>query len=127
MYAINKFYPHLDLRLIFTNRFSLRSLFNFKDKRDPSLCSEIMFSFSCQGCNNLLYNGSTIRQLYVLSSEHRGISPRSSLPYNTQNKSAIFKHHCNTSHPISNSDFKILSKNKFFLHQIIRIIIYTSI
>ena len=91
-------YPAINFRIILSNNFSIGSLFNFKDKVDPLLCSNVIYDFKCPNCNMGHYIGSTSRSLYVRSHEHRGtsyrtkrqiVSPFSSIRQHTEDKHGL--------------------------------------
>ena len=106
---ISKFYHQIDFRLIFANNFSISSFFNFKDRISPNIKSNIVYNYSCSHCS-ATYLGESIRHFHTRVSEHKGISPRTGVPYTKAPKSNIYQHYLQTGHEILTSDFKIVSR-----------------
>ena len=103
----SKFYPQIDFRLIFTNNFSIGNFFNFKDKISPHIKSNIVYNYSCSLCS-ATYLGESIRHFHTRVSEHKGISPRTGVPYTKPPKSNVYQHYLQTGHEILTSNFKIV-------------------
>ena len=51
MSAVGKYYPQIDLKLIFTNKFSVGSLFRYKECLPAPLCSGVIYTYQCALCN----------------------------------------------------------------------------
>ena len=68
-------YPQIDFRFVFTNSFSIRRLFPFKDRIPNVLKSNVIYEYSCFSCE-AKYIGQTTRCLYSRICEHKGISDR---------------------------------------------------
>ena len=89
--VISQFFPHIDLKLIFCNKFTTASLFHFKDKIPLHLRSGIVYKYSCAECS-ACYLGSTLRAFYVRRAEHRGLSHRTGRPLGVPAQSSIRAH-----------------------------------
>ena len=107
-HLIERHFPHINLNLIFTNKFSIGSFFKHKERLPEPMCSCIIYDYKCMLCNKH-YIGSTARQLSCRIAEHMGISVRTGLPLSTQPYSSIHQHESETGHRIQKSNFKILS------------------
>ena len=101
--VVNNYYPQLDVKLIFTNKLSIGSLFKFKEYLPVSLCSGVVYAYKCALCNEC-YTGSTTRQLQCRIAEHMGRSVRTNRPLKNP-ISAIYDHSFKTGHSISKDDF----------------------
>ena len=110
MNIVSKFYPHVDLRLIFTNKFSVGSLFKFKESLPTSLCSGVIYTYKCTLCNEC-YTGSTTRQLQCRIAEHMGRSVRTNRHLKGNPVSAIYDHAFKHGHAISKDNFKIIDRH----------------
>ena len=74
---INNFFPHLDVKIILVNPYSIGSFFKFKDTVPKGLCSSLVYKFSCVSNNcTSEYYGFTTRRLSTRVAEHRGTSAR---------------------------------------------------
>ena len=102
-------YPQIDFRFIFTNNFTIRSLFPFKDRIPNVLKSNVIYEFSCSSCE-ARYIGKTSRCLYSRICEHKGISDR----FKTTTRlaappfSSIRHHKEQHDHQIHNDNFKLI-------------------
>ena len=104
-----KLYPQIELKLVSTNNFSISSLFKHKEKLPKSMCSNIIYSFTCSTCNSR-YFGSTTRQFKTRIYEHLGKSARTNIPLTSPPFSAIRQHCSDNNHPLNTDDFKIVDK-----------------
>ena len=104
-----KRFPHLNLKIVFKNTFSIGSIFKHKEKLSKPLCSGIIYKYECLICKDQ-YIGSTIRQFQCRISEHQGISPRTNQPISTPFFSAIRQHHLDTGHILTQNSFDIMDK-----------------
>ena len=86
---VSKFFPQIDLRLIFTNDRSIQSFFRFKDDIPISVRSNIVYQYTCRICNST-YIGETVRHFKTRVAEHRGLSSRTGFPLKSSSKSNIF-------------------------------------
>ena len=107
---VNKYYPQIDIKLIFTNKFSIGSLFKYKENLPTPLCSGVVYTYQCALCNEC-YTGSTTRQLQCRIAEHMGRSVRTNRPLNKTSASAIYDHSFKSGHAIKSEYFKIISRN----------------
>jgi len=109
----NRFYPQLNIKLVFSNNFTIGSFFKIKDRLPTLLHSNAIYWFNCGQCN-ATYCGETTRHLHTRVAEHRGVSARTLRPVTTPSHSNIRDHCHNSDHPISTSDFKVLATvNRF--------------
>ena len=104
---MKRFYPQLDLKLIFKNSFSVGSFFRFKDRLPPSVLSNVVYKYSCAQCNAACI-GETTRHLKTSIAEHRGLSNRTGLPISNPPNSTIRDHALKFNHTIDFSNFKII-------------------
>ena len=106
---IKKFYPQIDLKIIFKTKHRLANFFQCKDSVEDALRSMVIYLHTCSSCQRR-YVGSTSRQLLIRIREHQGISHRTKLPLHNPPYSAIRNHadECIGSCSISKKDFKIL-------------------
>ncbi len=99
---ISSRYPQLDSKVIFYAQSRLSSLFNVKDKLQHSIHSNVVYRFSCSGCN-ATYIGKTKRHFATRIAEHLGISDR------TPAFSAV-RDHCEAyGHTFDSRNFDIIS------------------
>ena len=104
---VGKFYPQINLSIIFQNKNSVGSFFNFKDKIPQCVRSNVVYKYSCSHCN-ATYVGESSRHFHTRVSEHRGISPRTNRPYSKTPNSNIYKHFLDTNHSIDSNNFSII-------------------
>ena len=71
----NKFYPHIDFKIVFTNTFTIHGLLNHKEKLPRDLCSSLVYLFQCDACS-ATYVGQTKKSLRTRAYEHLGRSSR---------------------------------------------------
>ena len=106
------YYPQVDIKLAFTNSFTVGSFFRFKDNLPVALSTSFIYKFSCSECHSE-YVGSSIRHFKARVSEHLGISYRTGRRLNVESKSAPRDHCRFGDHAvISSENFKILNKSK---------------
>ena len=105
---VDEYYPQLDLKLIFINKFKIESMFPYKDRIPAVLRSNLIYKYKCANCEKA-YVGVTIRHLKTRISEHMGISPRTEVKISNPMLSHI-REHCqnNAECSINAEDFKIL-------------------
>jgi hypothetical protein len=82
--------------------------FLFKDRIPITLRSHVVYQFTCQCCS-ALYVGQTRRHIHTSISEHMGVSPLTGKERSISSMSSILAHKNMHNHPVSTSDFKILS------------------
>ena len=112
--VFRKYIPNYEIKLIFINRYTIGSFFNYKDKIPTCLRSSLVYEYSCAQCASR-YVGSTCRNLYQRVAEHAGRSYRTNVPLTNPPLSAIRNHttKCNTD--IDLNSFKILTTNRNIL------------
>ena len=104
-----KHHPDVKLLTVFRSPKRLSSFFVFKDRLSTLLCSNIIYSYSCSGCNAAYY-GKTSRNLKIRCLEHLGIN-KSGHKINSPSSSSIYQQISSLDHNGSLEDFKIISKN----------------
>ena len=102
-----KFYPQIELRVIFENDYSVGSFFRYKDLVPDSVRSNIVYQYKCAQCD-ATYIGETTRHFSTRVAEHRGISSRTGRPLMNSPNSNIYSHYLSSGHDIQPSGFKIL-------------------
>ena len=102
----NKYFPQLDIHIIFVNNYQIRSFFKFKDSVSDVLRSSLVYKYRC-GCN-ATYVGMTSRHFHIRQSEHLGISYRTGIPLTQPPFSAIREHSNSNNHPIDLNNFSII-------------------
>ncbi|NJL51449.1 MAG: hypothetical protein HC930_03135 [Hydrococcus sp. SU_1_0] len=107
-HLISKYYPQINLRIIFTNRFNVASFFRYSDRMPALLRSCVVYKFKCSQCE-ATYCGETARHFTTRIAEHRGLSSRTGLVVQNPLHSSIRDHSQKSDHPIHVNDFKILS------------------
>ena len=122
---LNSAYPQVAFRFVFTNPFTIGSIFRHKDRIPKHLVSNIVYSFTCSSCN-AGYVGSSIRNLKIRMFEHRGLSFRTSLPLTKPPLSEIRNHCFKYGHSCNENNFRILDKchDKYSLRSLESIYIY---
>ena len=108
--VVTKYYPQIDVKLIFTNKLSVGSLFKYKDRLPLPLCSGVIYTYKCALCNEC-YTGSTTRQLRCRIAEHMGRSVRTGAPLTNRPVSSIYDHAFKLGHAISEENFKIIDRH----------------
>ena len=104
-------YPQVSFRFIFTNPFTIGSFFRYKDRVPKALCANVVYKFNCSHCN-VGYIGSSIRNLRIRVSEHKGNSFRTGLPLSKPPLSEIREHALVEGHNFGIDDFEILLSNQ---------------
>jgi len=102
-------FPQLKIIPIFTNNNKIGSILNHKDRLPDSLRSLVVYKYNCDSCS-AIYVGSTMRQLHVRTSEHRGISPRTGKNITNPSHSSIREHTLKHQHQLNPSNFKIITQ-----------------
>jgi hypothetical protein len=106
---LRKFYPQIQLKIIFSNKNTIGSMFNCKDKLPPYLVSNVIYKYTCGTCS-ATYIGETSKQFKVRVCQHRGISYRSGNVLSDSDNSKIFVHSVSNDHVIKKENFKILAQ-----------------
>ena len=109
---VSKFFPQVNLRLIFDNPNSISKFFPFKDVLPLSVRSNIVYRYTCGICYST-YIGESTRHFSTRVAEHRGVSSRTELPLKNP-KSNIYSHFLETVHLIQTKNFAILQTNQNF-------------
>ena len=104
---ISRFYPHIQIRFIFTSKFTVGSLFRFKNKLPSQLLSSVIYEYKCGQCTSS-YIGQTGKQLKIRISQHRGRSFRTDQLLTSPEFSNVRNHAHENNHPIRDCNFKIL-------------------
>ena len=107
MSLVRRFYPHVNLKCIFRNSFTIGSLFCFKDRLPLMLRTSVIYQFSCGQCPSS-YIGQTVKQLKVRISQHKGRSFRTNNLLTCPENSKILEHSLNSGHFIHEHNLKIL-------------------
>lgn len=102
-------FPAIEFRILFTNEFRIGTFFNHKDRIPDSLCSNIVYKFTCPSCQ-AGYIGCSSRSFKIRMFEHMGKSYRSGRFLNTMPFSAIRDHSRKEDHLFSPIDFEIIAK-----------------
>ena len=105
--TISRFYPHIQLRFVFTSKFTMSSLFRFKDRITNHLLSSVVYEYNC-GLYASSYIGQTGKQLKIRMSQHKGRSFRTGQLLASPEFSNIRNHAFETDHPILDDNIKIL-------------------
>lgn len=106
---LRKFYPYLNPKIVLQNKFTVGSLFKFKDKI-PKVCrSAVIYEFCCPSCEGS-YIGSTYVRLFSRVCQHQGKSHRTGMRLSCPVASSIRDHSlaCDTPYTIDN--FKIIDQ-----------------
>ena len=110
---VTEFHPQLNLKLIFSNGFSIGSLLRFKDRTPVDLISNVVYLYKCSQCI-ATYVGETTRYLHTRVADHKGVSPRTSRPLTRPSCSRIREHAELTNHEIVLANFTVLSQCREF-------------
>ena len=113
--------PEFKITVVWSSPRTLRSFFTFKDRLPMHLRSNILYRFTCDGCNSI-YIGKSKRHFLVRAYEHLGLSIRTGkgLTYNPRytNNTTVLDH-INRPNDCSGTlnSFEIIggAKNDFFL------------
>ena len=84
------------------------NIFPCKDRISIALRSHVVYQFTCQCCS-ALYVGQTRRHIHTRISEHMKVSPLTGKKRSIPTMSSILAPKHMQKHPVSSSDFKILS------------------
>ena len=89
--TISRFYPHIQLRFVFTSKFTMSSLFKFKDRIPNHFLSSVVYEYNCGHCASS-YIGQTGKQLKIKMSQHKGRSFRTGQLLESPEFSNIWNH-----------------------------------
>ena len=104
-----EFYPQINLKIIFSNSFSIESLLKFKDQIPVDLLSNIVYLFKCSQCE-ASYVGETTRFLHTRVADHKGISSRTARPLTQPSNSRIRNHAEETNHELVFKNFSVVGR-----------------
>jgi hypothetical protein len=107
--TVNKFFPFVELELIFVNPLKIMTLFKFKDRLQDGMRSNLVYLYTCPRCSRGNYVGCTQRLLKVRVDCHRGVSYRTDNALSRKEHSAIREHAIKCKHKLDYSHFKILA------------------
>ena len=108
---LRKFYPYLNPRLVLRNKYTIGSLFRFKDTIPKACRSAIIYEFCCPSCEGS-YIGSTYVRLYSRVCQHQGKSHRTGERLTCPVASSIRDHSLECDTPYTIDDFKILDQKR---------------
>ena len=108
-------YGQIDLKIIFTNKNTIGSLFRLKERLPKALLSSVIYEFRCAQCASGTYIGSTIRSLHMRIAEHCGRSFRTGKEIQSS-KSSVRDHSQSCSNPVSIDNFRVLGQEKHETH-----------
>ena len=97
----------VDIRPIFVNTRSIGSFFSFKDKIPISICSSVIYNYTCGACD-ASYIGKTTRNLSIRIDEHLGVSYRTKQPLVKPMSSSIRDHMETHGHPVKRENFSVM-------------------
>ena len=103
---VKEYFPHVNVRLIFSNQWTVGKMFPFKDLVPKCIRSNIVYKYHCGICNST-YIGETTRHYTTRIAEHKGVSPLTGAPMSKVN-SHIYEHFIATGHTIKDENFSIL-------------------
>ena len=105
---IKTHYLNTQVQFIFKSAKRISSMFQYKDRIPTLVCSNVIYKFSCSGCNASYY-GKTNRNLLIRCNEHLGIN-RNGRELSSPSPSSIRNHIKQTGHTASIDDFSVISK-----------------
>ena len=105
--CLKPLYPNCEFRYIFINKFTISSLFPFKDKAPKDLASLVTYLFTCPSCE-ARYVGKTTVNFTTRVHQHLGKSVTTKKILQTEPNSAVYHHSITKIHSISEDDFEIL-------------------
>ena len=111
MSLVGSFFGQVNLRVIFTNKNTIASIFQFKERLPVDLQSSIVYQYSCAQCASGSYVGSTTRSLHMRIAEHMGRSFRTGNVVQSS-KSSIREHASKCSNIIDSDKFTIIGQEK---------------
>lgn len=91
----SKYLDNSKVIIIWNSPRTLRKFFPFKDRLPTHIRSNILYRFTCNGCNSIYY-GKTVRHFLVRANEHLGVSLRTGKEFtynpNNNNNTSILNH-----------------------------------
>ena len=106
--CLKPLYPNIEFRYIFSNKFTISSLFPFKDKAPKELASLVTYLITCVSCG-ARYVGKTTVNFITRVYQHLGKSVTTKKVLQTEPNSAVYQHSISEKHSISEEDFTILN------------------
>ena len=107
---INKYYPQVNLRLIYKSLDTIGSRFRFKDKMPADCLSCLIYQYTCDSCN-AVYIGKTAQTFKCRVFQHRGVSPRTGAILATPVQSDIREHCLKHGKQVNGDNFKIIDRS----------------
>ena len=107
---LSKYFTFIDFKIVLVNKFTIGSLFRFKDRLLKCLLSSVVYKYCCAQCASE-YVGSTTRSLRARVAEHSGRSIRTNLPLAKPPHSSIRLHAERCDAPVSIDNFTVLCCN----------------
>ena len=102
--------PAVKLRFIPRNPLTIGSLFNYKDRLNCLVSSNVVYKYTCPKCDFGTYIGSTKRMLKVRIDSHKGVSHRTGNKLSNPDFSSIREHTKKCKSQINNEDFSIVGQ-----------------
>ena len=93
---------------LFNNKYTIASLFPFKDRAPKELTSMVTYLFKCPSCE-AEYVGKTTVNFTTRVLQHLGISASTKKVLQNLPNSAVYQHSVSEKHAISETDFSILN------------------
>jgi hypothetical protein len=113
LHLLGKFCPDINFKIILVNKFSIASLFPFKDRLPNGMQSSLVYEFSCARCAST-YVGSTIRTLRTRVAEHAGRSHRTGSLLSAPSHSSVRSHAHSCDITVDLTKFRVLGRCKNF-------------
>ena len=107
---LSKYFKDIKFHVTLVNKFTIGSIFPFKDKLPTQMRRSLVYNFRCSRCESQ-YVGSTTRTLGARVAEHLGRSYRTNRFITTPSHSSIREHSFECDARVSIDDFKILDSN----------------
>ena len=109
---LSRYIPDGKFHFILINKYTIGSLFSYKDKLPKGMLAGVVYEYCCPACG-MRYVGSTLRNLYVRVSEHAGRSFRTDLPLSNPPQSSIRCHADSCDVSVKQEHFRIIGNAKF--------------
>ena len=106
---LKEHFPDTSFRFIFTNPYTIKSFFPYKDAIPAGLIPNVVYQYTCSLCKQR-YVGETKRNLTLRIAEHKGKSARTGALLSNPSFSPIRSHSLDKDHIITDDSFKILMK-----------------
>ena len=109
--VLMRYYPYMTPKIVLRNKFSIGSLFKFKDVVPKACRSAVIYKFSCPSCEGT-YIGSTYVRLYSRVCQHQGKSDRTGTFLTCPVASSVRDHSMECDTPFTQDDFKIIDQER---------------